>query len=999
MTIDLIVNSGIQYLTIPINLSEKVINKTKLLFSDNEVSENEQGKFYELQEVLYWESEDVFIDKESINKEAYSHYGELNMENINRNYVIEIEEEKIYSTNAKEALEICLGHWIPIPYFRIRSDIQEPYHHGPKHWCRMNIQEDKNEELGTTHSLVLAFDTNAEEESTDYEKLNLRDASNSGNERFKCVTQKRHAAEFYTSESLWDWMYNIFTLDKDRTRKNKNTLKHISIYYTILNLLENIEAFPEVGLLNGEADEKPIEVGLTLDIGNSRTCGLLCEKSRPFEEKLPFDFTSARKLQIRNLSKPHLIYEEPFEMQVAFSEEKFGNDAADLIDGVFIWPSLVRVGTEAIELTSYFESEDSQASISSPKRYLWDEKEVKIPWIKVASNVQLGYHNQLQIKEKAIYGISEFIKNDGRLIKDFTQEMAATDSRYSRSSIMTFSIYEILLHAVSQINSPEFRKDQGNSTYRRVLKDLIITCPTAMTVQEQYVLRKAAKDAIQLLYKSMEGIIEFGNIQIEVHPDLPSLDMEEQENNPWKIDEAMCSQLAFLYGEVIHKYSGKDRLFFDIHGKYRNNENQKSINIASIDIGGGTTDLMVANYTYDGSANIPILTPDPIFWEGFSLAGDDIVKRVIERVIIPQIHNDIESKGGQDVIAVINELFGPNIGGAAAIERIYRKQFANMIGASAVYKIFNYLNNNENSNVLSFALEDIFEEYEKPRTRLIQYINSKIINKTGLEDYDILKVKINLQKSEVNSSIEDVIGDVLKQLSYLVSFFDVDILLLSGRPSRLPIITKIITSTFNFSPHIIVNLGDYRFGNWYPFADSTGYVDDPKSTVSVGALIAYLNMNSKLPGMRFNLGNMHKIQSTAKYIGLMEYNKGLGNIKEENLIFSPTQNEGSFTFYGEPKIIGMRQLKSEDWIATPLYLFDFKDDYSKSRVSKEHEYPYTLKFNRTELKGEFIDRDDIEIYDKEGVPIDQYNFNFSLQTSNYFETHWKDSGSFITKIE
>src|SRR5690606_18510639 len=147
-------------------------------------------------------------------------------------------------------------------------------------------------------------------------------------------------------------------------------------------LLNSIDAFPEIGLLTGQSEERPIEVGLTLDIGNSRTCGLLVEKSRPFESQ-PFDFTSARKLQIRNLSAPNKVYDEPFEMQVAFAQEKFGNSASDLYDNVFSWPSLVRVGTEAVELTSFFESEDSQATISSPKRYLWDKKPVKIPWIKV----------------------------------------------------------------------------------------------------------------------------------------------------------------------------------------------------------------------------------------------------------------------------------------------------------------------------------------------------------------------------------------------------------------------------------------------------------------------------------------------------------------------------------------------------------------------------------------------------------------------------------------
>ena len=998
MTTDIIINSGIQFISIPVNLTDEVVNKVKLRFSEEIVEQKDEGDVYSLKEVYYWDDEEMFIDKNSINQEAYSKYGVLEPKDINREYIIEIEEDETYSVSGKEALEICEGHWIPVPYFRIRQSVDRPFHHGPEDWCRMNLQPQINDELGTTHVLVLAFDTSSEkEEGNTYNKPKLRDATDNGSERFKCVKEKRHAPKYFTSENLWNWMFNIFWVDEQRANRDRHRLKHVAVYHTILELLDNCDIFPEIGLLSGEKDEKPIEVGLTIDIGNSRTCGLLSEKSRPFESQ-PFDFTSARKLRIRNLSEPHKFYDEPFEMQVAFSEEKFGNSEADLIDDVFEWPSLVRVGPEAIELTSFFESEDSQATLSSPKRYLWDDKNVKIPWIKVDAGGRLGFHNNVNIREKALYGIAKYVNDKGKKIRNFHNEMGAQDSRYSRSSIMMFSIYEILMHAIIQINDPEFRRDQGNSTYRRVLKDIVVTCPTAMTTQEQYALRKSVKEAAELIYETMDGKIDFCHVEIEIHPAIPSLEINEQDSNPWKLDEAMCSQLAYLYGELIHKYGANEKIFFNLHGKYRNDEKTKSVNIASIDIGGGTTDLMICNYTYDEHAGVPFLTPTPIFWEGFSLAGDDIVKRIIEKIIIPTIHQDIEEKGGKNVVAVINELFGENIGGQSAIEKIYRKQFANMIGASTVYKIFNYLNEASVSSY-SFKISEVFEEYEKPKSQLIPYINSKIINRTGVGSYDIQDVVIKIDRKSIDSGIEDVMGNVLQQLSFLVSHFDCDLLLLSGRPSRLPVINDIVTSTLNFGANIIVNLGDYRFGNWYPFADSTGYVRDPKSTVSVGALIAYLNGISRLPGLRFDFGNMNKIKSTAKFIGLIEYDRGLGNIKKENVIFGPEQSEATFKFYGEPISIGMRQLESEEWIATSLYLFDFKDQERKKRVTKEHKFPYHLKFNRILSEGEFIDKDDIDIFDDKDVPIDIHNFDFSLRTSNYFQLHWKDSGSFVTRIE
>lgn len=991
---DLIINSGIQYISIPINLRDDDLNKVRINFSEKLLEQRTNGDIYELKEVYYWDEEEIFIDKSSINTEAYSRFGTLNPGDINRNYIEEIKEEDVFSLTGKEALKICEGHWIPIPYFRIRQDVKVPFHHGPENWCRMNIQPCLNNEKNTTHVLVIAFDTSEGIDDYNYSKPRKSDANDNGSERFRCVTEHIHAPKFYTSESLWDWMFNIYWLDENNVRHPN--LRHVAVYHTIIKTLEQVNAFPEIGLLSGE---NTIEVGLTLDIGNSRTCGLICEKSRPFDS-LPFDFTSARKLQLRNLSHPHKVYEDPFEMQVAFSEEKFGNPASELIDDVFKWPSLVRVGPEAVELTSIFESQDFQATMSSPKRYLWDKKPVKIPWIKVDKEGRLGYHDSVEIRNNALYGIAEFVTSDGKLIKDNDKEfvLGATESRYSRSSIMMFAMYEIIMHAISQINNYEFRRDLGNSTYRRILKDIVITCPTAMTVQEQYALRKSARDAVYLINKTLVGKVDFKNIKIEVHPSLPSLDLQNQNSNPWKFDEATCSQLAFLYGELIHKFGSNHKIFFDLKGKFRNGNSEKSINVASIDIGGGTTDLMICNYSYANNSDVPFLTPVPLFWEGFSLAGDDIVKRIIERVVIPSIHLDIEKRQGKNVVSVISELFGQNLGGQSAIDKIYRRQFANIVATPIVYKVFNHLINGSDSSY-QFSLSDVFNEFNEPESGLLNYINDKISIRTGIEGYNIREVDFHINTYSVNEGVKDVMSDVLKQLSFLVAQFDCDILLLSGRPSRLPIITDIITSTLNFGMHIIVNLGDYRFGNWYPFANSSGYVNDPKSTVCVGALIAYLNQISRLPGLRFDLSNLDKITSTAKYLGVINYNQGIGNIRSNDLIFSPEKIDGELSFYGEPISIGMKQLESENWIATSLYLFDFKDDEKKAQLCKKFQFPYKIKFNRIDSTGEFFSRQDIQIEDNNGLQIDNFNFEFILRTSNMSSIHWKDSGSFITRIE
>jgi hypothetical protein len=996
MNTDLIKNTGIQFISIPISLDDKVLNSVIGSFSEK-IEERSEEDLYTLLHPYYWKEEEMYLEYDTINDEAINMFGEIDSEQIRSNYVTEIDSEDIFKVRGSEVLGICEGHWIPLPFFRIRRDPKAPFHHGPENWCRGNLQRFDDPDKVHTHVLTLAFDTATEdvESSTDYKRPRSQDASDNGSERFKCVLDKRTTRSFFTNEGLSEWMFNLYWLDPEG-KSEKNKLRYLAVYHVYLDLLDKANALPEVGLLSGD---NAIDVGLTLDIGNSRTCGLICEKNRPYDNS-PFDFTSARKLQIRNLSKPHEICEKPFDMQVAFAEEKFGNQAVDQFEDVFQWPSLVRVGDEAIGLTSIFESQDSLATMSSPKRYLWDKAPVKVPWIKVDRDGRLGYHENVDIRKYALFGFAEYITSSGELIKEKDRDrvFGATESRYSKASLMTFAIYEILLHAICQINSYEFREDQGNSTYRRQLKDVVLTCPTAMTDQEQHSLRKSAMDAVTLLKNTVGERIDLSGLT--VFPKLPNLDPEDSTPNPWKFDEATCSQLSYLYGEIVQKFNSNKELFFGINGKLRSiddSEPEQSVTVASIDIGGGTSDLMICNYSYDKEADVPYITPTPLFWEGFNIAGDDIVKRVVEFILIPEIERNLKNSNASNISSTLNELFGPNIGGQTATERIYRRQFANQVAMPFAFEALEYVRFND-SKPDTITLNDVFEKHAKPESGLLEYIGKKIAKNTGVVDFSICDIEINLDPRQINHGIEDIMGDVLKQLSFLIAQFECDLILLSGRPSRLPIMHDILSSTLSFSPDKIVCLGDYRFGHWYPFANSTGYVGDPKSTVCVGALIGYLNSTGRLPGLRIDLEPLDKIESTANFIGVMDASCSL--IDTKDILLGPDKDEGVFKFYGEPITIGMKQLDAQDWISSPLYVFDFKTDEKKSSFLKHgYKYPLKVTVRRRGNKGEFISKDDLVVIDRENLTLENQYFDFTFRTSSSSEAHWKDSGSFIINIE
>jgi hypothetical protein len=64
---------------------------------------------------------------------------------------------------------------------------------------------------------------------------------------------------------------------------------------------------------------------------------------------------------------------------------------------------------------------------------------------------------------------------------------------YSRRSLMTFVMVEILQQALSYINSSKFRDMHGQIDCRRYLRNIIVTCPTAMPLQEQRMHHTSAR--------------------------------------------------------------------------------------------------------------------------------------------------------------------------------------------------------------------------------------------------------------------------------------------------------------------------------------------------------------------------------------------------------------------------------------------------------------------------------------------------------------------------
>jgi hypothetical protein len=133
-----------------------------------------------------------------------------------------------------------------------------------------------------------------------------------------------------------------------------------------------------------------------------------------------------------------------------------------------------------------------------------------------------------------------------------------------------------------------------------------------------------------------------------------------------KWDEATCGQLVYLYNETQTYFGGRTDEFF---AATRRPDNQpdanepRSLKVASIDIGGGTTDLVISRYTLDNGEGINVrITPKQLFREGFKVAGDDILLDVIRLYLQPAVKTAMMKVGHSDMSAesMMSQLLAAN---------------------------------------------------------------------------------------------------------------------------------------------------------------------------------------------------------------------------------------------------------------------------------------------------------------------------------------------------
>lgn len=896
-----------------------------------------------------------------------------------------VREDLVRTVSARRALECFEGFWLPVPYFRNGASRDGGFEYGPLTWARLCYQPLRGGPRadGATHSVVLAFDTAYAHSATDtYVVPMAQDLIQSS---FGFASKLDDTMGFLSEPWVMQWACTCFQERRERLGLMgggaQSHLQHMAFYATLLRVLAAGIDFPDIRLHDGEKD---IEVDLVLDVGNSRTCGILFQST----EGEPVTFNAnASRLCMRDLSQPDIVHEDAFPMHVEFVKASFGPEGATSISSrpdAFDWPSPVRLGNEAVRRAVVSGSPQYPSGMSSPKRYLWD--------VEARDRDDAWRFNRVSddIPHEAINTFTVSFTKEGTLRDSEGTRPPATSAVFSRASLMTFVFTELIMHAMTQINSVPFRTHHGRETRRRSLRRVVVTCPTAMLEREKVALRRHARHAIDAIRRHFRGVPPFDR-EIRVLPDPDDIEVRLQSRQEWGFDEATCAQLVFVYGEIHSRFGGDVAQFAQTYGRTRksNPDHRPSVRVASVDIGGGTTDVMVCTYSYDASSPTPVVRPKPEFWEGFNLAGDDIAKKVIERSVLPAIGAHAEAMGCGNASVALNMLFGENYGEQSAGQRLDRRAFANQVAMPLALEMIRHAAERGPGETRTY--KSFFERQPTPQRSVERYVENQI-EVLGGKGFRLADVTWTLDYREVEMAVRQVMQRRIAALCNILSQYNCDLVLLAGRPTLLPIVRDLFVSFLPVTPDRIVNLGNYRIGNWYPFSDARGVIHDPKTCVAVGASVALMaGTLCRLERFRLDTSDLRSgVHSTAAHIG--PFNPQHQTLDETVLSVGEGDDTAELTFNGD-MFLGFRQLPAEGWISSPIFKLRFAPGQAEPMRNR---LPLTVTLRRDATRLEQREKVHIAgIVDARGQQVDSRTLELRPQSQTSEQGHWLDTGSFF----
>ena len=638
-----------------------------------------------------------------------------------------------------------------------------------------------------------------------------------------------------------------------------------------------------------------------------------------------------------------------------FRRLRGGHHVAAAAQSLMITPRLfqdlspVRMGEEVDDVSQAMQTAaDVRTGVSSPKRYLWADDghwlkgavwHMADPWRRLGAPtrdallqgpffryVAESDPDELQLPDPA----------DDEISSDEAAREIPLQPRHAPRTLMTAAIYELLCQASVYLNSIGYRQMLGNPGRPRELRNVTLTFPSGMIPQERERFRRQAQKAVDIYSATM------GRAQTVK----PTVDM--------RIDEASAVHLAYMWSE-LQTLERNTKLWFSLVGRPRPAGAQPGpgpqprassrvspavaaaapggagggapvaggvpeVRLACIDVGGGTSDLMIARYTYH-AGYVDVIDGEMLHRDGISLAGDQLVKRLLERLVIPQLADRI-GLGRDDVL----RLFGQEVPSNHRF-RSARIQWMNQLFVPLAQAYLQAAVDNDAETFISHTDPAVVAD------DVVALLEQTIDVEFGRGQVNV-RQELGLRYDP--RFLEDLVFEVFNEL--LLDFcgrmvkYDVDVVLLAGQPTKLQQVQELVRQYLPLQPSRVVPLHNHYAGNWYPYQDLSGrdpgMIVDPKSAVVVGAAVELLMSRGRLGNIQFSMKDLvdQDRQDENEYFwGILT--EGTSRIRDSRILFGPPAageqlpgiERRSFPVVAERVLIGRRLSPRENAEATPIW--------------------------------------------------------------------------------
>ena len=470
--------------------------------------------------------------------------------------------------------------------------------------------------------------------------------------------------------------------------------------------------------------------------------------------------------------------------------------------------------------------ETRPAFMSSPKRYSWDDFE----------RGNENWHMGINVWNKEADSLPTKLL-EGNVLRFITTKGAKPTTpwpsqpiraSYARKVMLVFMALNTIETAFRKMNS------RGRDGIKRHMRAVRVTYPTGWTFGE--------KKSYQECWAMAVNIFAQNHLQQDVVP--PVLN--------WDIDEAVAAQLPVVYDSLVKMQGSADK-WLGLFGKpvqvasAGHAQVKPAVRVMSIDIGGGTTDCAVVEYKKAG--NREMLEYSLVFQDSSNSAGDRILQILIEKYLLPGVRDNFFN--GDNLKIKFNDYWLGNTGDT----RHRRTYYARRVFIPLAGEILSRLDRDDSNPTDNFAskiavpaakaLMDMISVISGDESHTSTPLSGTEKQKETESMITTIMAGILAKKKDINNEIREAVETALKDIPRRVVKHDVDLLVLSGKPSELECIQQLVQEHAPLSRNRILQTKGRRVNEWYPFAKN-GKIADAKTVNLVGLAVGALG--EKLTG-------------------------------------------------------------------------------------------------------------------------------------------------------